>query len=777
MTNKIFLLLLLMPFIWIKTQAQVGKWTSYQSYNSATKLTDTGSMVYCVGGGGLFTYNKTDNSVQKLGGTDDLSDVSIETLAYGSENDVVLIAYENSNIDLIFDNEIYNLSDIKRKQILGNKIINSVMFDGNLAYLACGFGIVVINTEKKEVKDTWYIADNGGYVDVYDIASDGTDFYAATAEGVYYASVSEPNLQDYSNWHRFEDIPNAEGSFTQVENLNGKIVVCYSPETGNDELYMRENGSWSQVFTEITKVYDMTVAFNDRIIISENGDVYIFGEDKSLIEKIYQYNFGDTQTQGIDPRCTILNSDGTYWIADNKYGLVKRKGETSERLSPEGPVDNNVFSLTVSDNNLWVSSGGHDASWGNSWLQSQFQQKDANGNWSVYNSTTYSEMENTHDIISVTADPSDPDHIFAASWGDGIFEFKGDELIKHHSLNNSTLQSAISGSEHYVRVGGMAFGSDGTLWVTNGGGSKVLSAYKNGDWSSYSIPALATKYNLGNLVVTDDGDKWIIVPRSQDLYVVKGNNETRKWQSNIAYFSNGTDATYLPMHDIYSIAIDRDGAIWVGASGGVAVYSDPSSVWDHTDENPLYAEQPGLNMNDGIYHPLLSSETVTAIAVDGANQKWCGTKADGVFLISEDGKEELEHFTTENSSLLSDEITSIAINNNTGEVFIGTSEGLISYMGVATEPDDVFTDVYVYPNPVRETYTGPVIVTGLVEDTDVKITDISGNLVFHGTSLGGQISWDGNNLNGKRCHTGVYLVFLNNKTGKDTFVTKLLFIH
>lgn len=759
-------------------QVPAGEWTNYQSYQSASKLADAGELVYCAGNGGLFTYNKTDNSVQKLSSINGLSDVGINALAYGAETDVVLIAYKNSNIDLVFGKDIYNLSDIKRKQIMGNKAINKIMFDGNLAYLSCGFGIVVINTEKKEIKDTYYIADGGAQLNVYDITADDTYLYAATAEGIYRALASEPNLQDYSNWHRFENIPHASESFTQIENLNGKIIACYTPETGNDELYMLNNNNWSRVFPEISKVFDMTVAFNDRIIISNEGDVYIFNETGGIIEKIYQYIFADSQSNGIDPRCTLLNEDGSYWIADNWYGLVHKNGNNSEAVSPDGPVDNRVFSLYMSEENLWVTSGGRNAAWGNLWNQARFQKYSA-GTWTAFDHSKYPIMSQFHDVVCMVADPNDPEHVFAGFWGAGVLEFQGEELVKQHSYHNSTLQTAIADA-NFVAIGGMAFDSNGTLWVNNGGVGKVLSSYKNGEWKAYSLPDLSNGVNLGDIVITKDGDKWLALSnRNKDIYVVKGDNEDRKWQRNVAYFSNGVEAQEYEMHEVYCMTMDRDGAIWVGSSKGVGVYDNPARIWNSTDQDPLakYARQPGLELGDGIYHPLLASETVTAIAVDGGNRKWCGTKANGVFLISEDGEKELEHFNVDNSPLLSNEITSIAINDKSGEVFLGTAEGLISYMGVATEPEDTFTDVYVYPNPVRETYDGPIVITGLMEDTDVKITDISGNLVFHDTSVGGQASWDGKNLNGKRCHTGVYLVFLNNKTGEETFVTKILFIH
>jgi ligand-binding sensor domain-containing protein len=266
----------------------------------------------------------------------------------------------------------------------------------------------------------------------------------------------------------------------------------------------------------------------------------------------------------------------------------------------------------------------------------------------------------------------------------------------------------------------------------------------------------------------------VLGPRGYGLYALNSTNSISKEQKIIAFFRNKEGEYKTEMNDLYSMALDKNGELWVGTSGGVAVYSNPEKIWK---DEYMYASRPGLNLKDGKFHPLLEKETITTIAIDGANRKWFGTKSSGVFLISADGETELEHFNSENSPLLNNEITDIAINQTSGEVFIGTVSGLISYMGDATTANDAFSDVYVYPNPVRETYEGPIVVKGLVNETDVKITDISGNLVYKTTSLGGQAIWDGKNLNGNRCKTGVYLVFLNDALGEQTKITKLLFIH
>ncbi|MDO8929002.1 MAG: two-component regulator propeller domain-containing protein, partial [Bacteroidota bacterium] len=342
---------------------------------------------------------------------------------------------------------------------------------------------------------------------------------------------------------------------------------------------------------------------------------------------------------------------------------------------------------------------------------------------------------------------------------------------------NSSLQTQLPDqpTEPYVRVGGMDFDSKGNLWVTNSGVANVISVFQtDGQWKSFDLRGIANNRFIGKVLVTKDDVKWVILGRGEYMYALNRDNNQSKMQKVTAYFTNSKEELYTEMSDVNAIAEDQNGELWLGTSSGVAVFSNPQKIWE---DATLFATRPGLDLNDGIFHPLLEKESITAIAIDGANRKWIGTKTSGVFLISENGDTELEHFNKENSPLPTNEITDIAINQKSGEVFIGTTVGLISYMGEATAGNEEFVDVYVYPNPVRETYDGPIVVKGLVEDTDLRITDISGNLVHKTTSLGGQAVWDGRNLNGNRCKTGVYLVFMSDASGNKTMVTKLLFIH
>jgi ligand-binding sensor domain-containing protein len=774
---KRIIALLLLTFVGINqsfSQKAIGEWTDYQSYASAKSVVDSDDKIYCVTEGGLFSYDKKDNSIEKMTSISGLSDVGVQKVAYSKDNGLLFIAYENSNIDLVVGNTVYNLSDIKRKQIQASKTINNILFSGKLAYLSCGFGIVVVNLEKKEIKDTYFIGDGGDFLNVMDLATDGQYFYAATETGIYKASVNEPNLQNYNNWVRQTNLPNSDKKFNAVEYFNGHIIVNYTPnQWDKDELYQFDGASWNRILSNIQFVRDITVN-GGYIVFASQESITVCDKNLNVVQFVPKYPLAGHESEIVYAMSAIIDSNNYLWIAYQKHGLVKL-GTQAERIIPAGPIDNNIFSLTTNGQDLWIASGGRNSSWNNVWMSPQFQLQ-REGKWTVFDNTVFTNSNKFTDIVCIAVDPNSPDHVFAGSWGGGVLEFTDGKFVKRYDNYNSSLQTqlATSPADPYVRIGGMAFDSKGVLWVSNTGVANVLSSMQtDGTWKSYEVTGSANKFT-GKVVVTKNDDKWLVLPMGNGLCALNSTNSVSKAQKVVAHFENGTDDIYTDMNDIYSIAEDNDGALWIGTSMGVAVFSSPEKIWK---DATMYASRPDGNSKNNFFDPLLKTESVTAIAVDGANRKWIGTKTSGIYLVSADGGEELQHFTTDNSPLLNNEITDIALNQKTGEVFIGTVSGLISYMGEATAGNDVFTDVYVYPNPVRETYNGPVVVKGLVDDTDVRITDITGNLVYKTKSLGGQAVWDGKNQNGNRCKTGVYLVFLTDSKGEQTKITKLMFIH
>ena len=169
---------------------------------------------------------------------------------------------------------------------------------------------------------------------------------------------------------------------------------------------------------------------------------------------------------------------------------------------------------------------------------------------------------------------------------------------------------------------------------------------------------------------------------------------------------------------------------------------------------------------------------ITCIAIDKANRKWFGTSSNGVYLISDDNIQQLQHFTRSNSPLLSDDIESIAINTESGEVYFGTNLGLCSYQSDVNSINEEMNkdNVWVYPNPVKPDYTGLITITGLTNKADIKIVTSNGALVNKGTSNGGIYQWDGRDLKGKMVTSGIYMVETATSDGSKGTVCKIAII-
>lgn len=757
------------------SQSGASKWRDYLSYSNASKVTEGDDKIYCVTTGGIFYVDLEDNSLVKMTRRDGLSGVEVQTTGFSEKNKCLIIAYTDANIDLVYENRIVNLADIKRKTINGDKTIYNITVSGDIAYLACGFGIVTLNLSRREVKETYIIGDEGTQLTVFDVEPGNDRIYAATRQGVL-SAASGSNLQDYRNW-QLEDLgARTDSKFSFLATFNGNIHAVYTYDGwSGDEVYELQNGNWTRTLNSIGFVKDFQVSASGEYLVAPGQtSVLIFNKNKELIGRINSYNFGSGNVSSILPRSALIDKKGSIWIADENSGLVRITGETFEQNIPSGPSNNNVFSMTFENGKLWTAVGGRTGAWNNQFRRPAFQSF-SDEKWTVFSNTTVSELTGFYDIVQVAIDPTDAEHFFAASWGGGILEFRNNTFVKQYNHTNSPLETALPNQpdDPYTRIGGIVFDSKGTLWISNSQSSKILhSLSPTGEWASYQLEVTGFNYQIGGIINTQNNDKWIIIPRGNNVMVVNSDLSKQKHLSVTSYYSNGQVEIINEMNDVYSIVEDLDGEIWIGTSKGVAVFSNTASIW----RDGAYARQPQLDLNDGIYHPLLESETVTALLVDGANRKWIGTEKSGLYLVSENGDTELLHFTTENSPLYSDNILCLAQNPKTGELFIGTDKGLISYQGDAPEGGESFSKMYVYPNPVRETYSGSIVIEGLMRNSDVKITDVAGNLVFKTKSNGSRAEWDGKNLNGNRVSTGVYLIFAADSQGDKSNVTKLLFI-
>jgi hypothetical protein len=749
----------------LSAQNRIGKWRSYLPYSNASRLIVAGQKVYCVTSGGLFSYNQADKSVEKVSKENGLSDTEISALAYSPESGTTIIAYINSNIDIIENNKVINIPDILRyTQILGDKKIYSIMIHGGTAYLSTGFGIVVLNIASREISATFKIGPEGSQIRVNETSTDGNTIFAATESGIYSASLDAPNLQDYQYWSRVNDIADNDREFSSVIYAGGYVFAsCRSEEINGPKFYRFDGSAWTEFLSYPDNNCNYISETGGNIVITTLYNIKIMKPDGEMLRQVFTGS----------PKCAYLDGNNVLWAADAEKGLVMTQTDDQQvSISPDGPSTIFVSDIAISSNILYTVPGGLNSSNNNQFRNAEVNTL-KNDEWVNFHNTQYK------DFYRIAIDPADPEHYYAGSWGYGLFEFDKDSLQTVFRDDNSSLQTIIPGD--FFRIGGLCFDDAGNLWVTNASVPRPLSVLKKSDgkWKSFDLNnILPSTIYTGDITVDHSGYKWMILTsHSRGLLVMDDNNtidnadDDRYKRLDIKDENNA-----IITNEVYAINEDHDGNIWLGTNKGILVYYNPRGVF--SDQN-FYAQQIIIPRNDGTPYgdALLGTESVTAIAVDGANRKWLGTKNAGVSLVSPDGLKQIYNFTAENSPLLSNSISSISINDKTGEVFFGTDKGIISFMAEATGPSDNFNSLLVFPNPVRENYTGEISITGLTENSIVKITDLNGNLVYEAESLGGQLLWNGKNYRDERVGTGVYLVFCTREDGGISKVTKILFIH
>lgn len=498
-------------------------------------------------------------------------------------------------------------------------------------------------------------------------------------------------------------------------------------------------------------------------------------------------NLGDYNV--VDMQYDVANN--CYWMAASGTGIIRLNGQNEvQTFRPNGPISNYGYRLRYTDGHIYVAGGSR-------WATEAVRP----GDFSVYDGETWHGISATEtletlrskgiwslpmaprDIVSIGGDPRDGGHFFAAMYGMGLLEFRDYQVVGHYNKDNSTLYPAAENNPaYYTRVEAPMVDEEGNLWVLNTGANAhpINIMTPQGQWYGLDIrPSGGSALHLETPweITVDNRNtnyKWLIDQRSSTGVILLDDGGTPIDGSDDRSMKRNTfldtDNIQLRPENIFCLAQDLDGDIWIGTPSGIIVI--PSSVDFFTSNACMRIKIPrndGTNLADY----LLGTERINAIVVDGANRKWIGTETSGIYLMSADGLTTLAHFTTENSVLPSNTILSIAIHPQTGEVFVGTGSGIASYRSDAAEAHDDLEEVYAFPNPVRPHYQGVITITGLMENTTVNIIDAGGNLVCKTRSNGGIAVWDGKNFRGERVGSGVYTA-LCNAEGKNHTAVKIL---
>ena len=760
--RRTLLFLLMMVCSVIARAAAIGTWTSYLAYGDITQIQPAGKRVYVLSSKGLFSYNTSDKSVETYDKMNALSDCNIAHIAWCKAAKQLIIIYENQNIDLLDEQgNVVNISDFYNKSMTIDKTVNDVMVTGNTAYLSTNFGILKLNVADAEISATYNLGKK-----IYSTAVHQGYIYAACGtEGIIAGNIKD-NLLDKSFWKTDSD-----KKVEHIYSFNNQLLAA-TPGT----VYRRTSNGWELAYN---CHFSYTTLTGNRLILGTNEYAWIFTNEgaPTLI------------TKGIKQLKTLVydNTNDCYWSnqTDGKLcSLTIEDGvftpQTTD-INPDGPKYNYFGFMKYANNTLYTCGGGYDAF--AELHRPAIVQTFTNNEWTVYQDDMGEIVGNSmQDITCLDYDPKDYNHVFAGGRA-GIYEYLNGRFVRHYNPNNSPLMfSTPNNSPNHILTLGLRFDAKGSLWCLNSlaENASILELKSDGNWESHHKEILMddngrSLANMKCMILDSRGLFWFVNNHwgLPSFYSYNPNNEAL---NHFTTFVN-EDGTTLNPNGVKSIAEDKDGNIWIGTNVGPLMLPEK----DISNGSNLILQQIKVPRNDGTNFAdyLLSGVDITCISVDGANRKWFGTNGNGAYLISADNMTQVQHFLSNNSMLLSDNIESIAINDQTGEVFFGTDNGLCSYMSDASATNEKMTkdNVYAYPNPVEPGYTGLITITGLSMNADVKIVTANGALVAEGVSNGGTFTWDGCDDKGRRVASGVYMVMTATSEGKKGTVCKIAIVN
>ncbi len=756
-----------------------ANWEDFYSYNNVKDFTKVDDKIYAIVDNAVFIYDVITNETQKLSSVQGLSGKTTSSIYYDKNTQRLVIGYQTGLIEVVDNNGSIKISnDIERLSITGEKNINHIASFGTKLFLATPFGIVVYDIEKLEFGDTYFIGNGSTEVFVNQIEVYENNIYAATELGIFVAEVSNPNLIDFNNWQQ----PQGEllGNFRAIESFNNQLF------TSRSGMFYNVNSPTTIQF--VNNLFE-------TIINIKASDEYITA---ATAKTAFVFNTALTQAAAanITPEYdftlqSAFAEDDLIYLGTKEFGILQRSFTNFNdytEIRPDGPLFNEIFSITAQNDNLWAVYGGYNGAF--TPLQRALGFSHFNGDEWV--NTPYNFGFEARDLVNVTVDPNRENRVYISSWGQndsgnlaatgGLLVVEDDNPISFLNQSNSGLESIIdNGNPSYksIRINGTAFDNQGNLWVANAWvDNRLKKLGTDGAWSSYDLSSIlsTSDFGLTELIVDKTGTKWI---GSRNNGLLAFNEIGNRKRALVNQLSRGS----LPDLAVNTVANDRNNRIWIGTKKGMVVFSNAVGLF----EASTYDASPVIIEDDGVPKRLLGDQAINSIAIDGADNKWFGTDTGGVLGTNPSGQETLFNFNKDNSPLPSNRIIKINVDDSNGKVYFATDKGIVAFNNNVAPFGDSLGEVYAYPNPVRKEHSFVTIDgrnnTNLPRGTNVKILDASGRLV-HETNViegqelkGGKVVWDKTNLSGRRVASGVYIVLLTLPDKSETSSTKIAIIN
>lgn len=770
------ILILISPYLGF-TQDFSNFWEGHYSYLNIKDVSQGNGKLYAAAENAVFVYDPVTLEMKKISTINGLSGEIISQIHYSELYELLVIGYENGLMEIVFDNDddVLSVIDILEKPTIPptQKRINHFNEYNGYVYISTDYGISVYDLARLEFGDTYFIGNGGAQIQVTQTTIFNEFIYVSCLDGngIKKALVSSPDLVDFNEWQSIRP-----GNYLAIESLNEKLFTTRADrrfyEVINDALNELTQFDLRPVDVRSTDSY---------MVVTLSDNVFVYDIDfNNIIQITVDENFVTEFTSA-----TVINE--TVYIGTIDFGVLEydlnNQLEIVE-IHPEGPLLNNSFSIKAKQNNLWLTYGDYSLTFSQAPLRERgLSHLNGNNEW---NNIPYDSVLGARNLNKIAINPFNFSQVFVSSFQDGLLEINNDTPTILYNEDNSGLESLVLPSNpnfKSIRQCASNFDRNGILWTMTGRVDRPLKSYdpSTGQWQGYDFTSLIQdgltgEWGYDEIVIDNNGNKWI----GGYYYGLIGFNET----------NNGTQLTSLrgeeqnmPSDFVTALALDNSNQIWIGTTNGLRVLYNTSNFF--TDSN-VQAESI-IILEEGVPQELLFQQFVSDIEVDGSNNKWVATIGSGVFYFSSDGQVTIFHFTIDNSPLPSNNIIDMSIDDATGEVFIATDKGLVSYRAGGTEPQDNFENTFIYPNPVRPTFNiieDKVKINGLSENVNVKILDIEGNLVaeaesntnkrYSGYNLeidGGVAFWNGKNLSNNVVRSGVYLVMLYDL---DTFETKVL---
>lgn len=754
---------------------QIGEWRQHLPWQRSVFVTQSASKVYFATEWAVVEIDKADRSANFITKVEGLSDVGINMIRYNSDVKALIISYTNYNLDLYFpaDGSVLNLPFIqKNPNIIGDKKIYDVFFAGKTAYFACGFGVLKFDVENAEAEYTVFTN-----VPVKSVALFGGYIWASTEDGLFRLPENDENPADFSRW----SMVGATEGFPVGQQYGPLRVWNNSLMLGYGNTLQRYDGA---ALTEIASQTNRTVKYLTAeglglMIAWSNENTFGIGTVEYMETGGARYEIHGPCGAEF-PLYGVESEPKKFWFADQNDGFryFDQNLGQCDKFSFNSPFRHITSEISIANDKVYLATPGAQSN-----LAPIFEFRSGvyiyeNEAWTRLTGDSNPEIKPfdcDKDMWRVLAHPEEDNKFYVGSFVGGLIEATTPGAAAQcFTKDNSILQDAGAAGETRTAISGMAFDADNNLWISNFSSSAPIAVLKaDKTWKNFpAAPANAVM----QVAVDQAGYKWFVLAFNAGLMVFDSGADIDD-PSDDRYKIITTANSVLPTNTINCVTVDLDGDVWVGTQQGVVSFECGSNVF--STDNPCLGRRRIVNV-DGFNGYLLETEDVRTIAVDGANRKWFGT-SNGVFVQSPDGLTQVARYTNTNSPLFDNGITDIAINEKTGEVWIGTEKGVLSLRGEATTGGRVNKKTaYAYPNPVQANYDGPIAIQGLARDANVKITDVAGNLVFEGKSLGGQAVWDGRDYLGRRVASGVYLIYATSEVTfdePDAIITKVIILN